>query len=378
MKYLSIHGTWFVLVVIIFCIFLLLTSKDKNYNTVPNNTELKDYSSEPSQQSINNIPEKRGNRLLGIGITEGTIGFDKAFAIAESVGVKAVELPIFWDEIETEKGKYVEGWLTIADQFFSNTGVKLSLSLNPIDTNNLRLPKDLRDKPFNDPEVIERYKSLVDFAARKVTHSDIFFVSIGNEIDVYLGSSAQKWQEYTEFFNAVAPYVREKFPEAVVGSKMTYDGILNLGDKARRLNKSADVVLATYYPFEKGGFIVRDPKVVHDDFKSMVNLYPDKKIFFAEIGYPSGYLNESSEKKQADFIRETFVAWDTYADKIPYLDFMWLHDQSPESVADLVKYYGLNNKSFGSFIGTLGLRTYEGKDKEAFVQFNTEIQKRGW
>lgn len=368
---------WFIIILAIIAVLLLLSGKNKN-NVVSNDTETSKYNSEPSQQLAKNVPKPRGNRLIGMGISEGEIGFEKAFSLAQSVNVKVVELPTFWDDSEPEAQQYDKGWLPTADQFYSKTGTKLAISLNPIDTNNLRLPRDLKNKKFNDPEVIERYKAFVDFTAKQLSNSDIFYVAIGNEIDAYLGSSDKRWQEYTEFFVATAPYVREKFPRAVVGSKITYDGIINLNDKVSRLNNYTDVVLTTYYPFKQGGFIVRDPATVHEDFKRIVDLYPDKKIYFAEIGYPSGSLNGSSETKQADFFRETFAAWDTYADKIPFLNFQWLHDASPETVADWQKYYGLKDRGFASFLGTLGLRTYDGKDKEAFTALGEEVKKRGW
>ncbi|MHB1316689.1 MAG: hypothetical protein ACYCZW_02420 [Minisyncoccota bacterium] len=368
------------LLIIIFGIgiIILLLSKNSKDDLVYNDTKVLEYESKPSPELLKNVPKLRGNRVLGIGISEGKIGFDKSFALAKSVGVNAIELPIFWDESEPEVKKYNEGWMPIADQFYSKSNIKINLALNPIDTNNLRLPKDLKDKPLNDPEVIERYKAFVDFAAKQFPNSDIFSVSVGNEVDVYLGSSDKKWQEYTEFFSTVAPYLRQKFPNAMIGSKITFDGAINMTNKVKHFNEFTDILLTTYYPFKKNSFVVRDPVTVHDDFKHIVVMYPNKKIFFAEIGYPSGYLNESSETKQADFIRETFAAWDTYYDNIPFLDFQWLHDQSPETVVGWQKYYGLKDEKFASFLSTLGLRTYDGKDKESFVVFGEEIKKRGW
>ncbi|MBI2062225.1 MAG: hypothetical protein HYT64_00805 [Candidatus Yanofskybacteria bacterium] len=377
MAFLFRNKKWFIVILAIIAVVLLLSGKDKN-NVVSNDTETSKYKSEPSQQLVKNVPKPRGNRLLGMGITEGGVGFDEAFALAQGAGVKVVELPTPWDDSEPEARQYVEGWLPIANQFYPKAGIKLAITLNPIDTNNLRLPKDLKNKSFNDPEIIERYEAFVDFAAKQLPDSDVFFVAIGNEIDAYLGSSDKRWQEYTEFFAAVAPYVREKFPNVVIGSKITYDGVVNLNDKVRRLNNYADAVLTTYYPFKQGEFIVRDPGTVHEDFKRIVDLYPDKKIYFAEIGYPSGSLNGSSETKQADFIKEAFAAWDSYTDKIPFLNFVWLHDVSPEAVVNYQKYYDSEDKGFASFFGTLGLRTYDGKDKQAFVTLGEEVKKRGW
>lgn len=377
MTFLSRNKKWFIVIVAVIVVTSLLSGKSKN-NPVSNEARILKYTSKPSQQLARNAPKQRDRRLIGMGITEGKVGFDKASALAQSVGVKAVELPTPWDESEPEPKKYAEGWLPIANQYYPKVGIKLAISLNPIDTNNLRLPKDLKNKSFNDPGVINRYKSFVDFAAKQLIDSDVFLVAIGNEVDAYLGSSNKRWQEYTEFFANVAPYVRKKFPRAVVGSKITFDGIINSNDKVELLNKYADAVFVTYYPFKQGGFIVRDPATVQEDFKRIADLYPNKKIYFTEIGYPSGSLNGSSETKQADFIKETFAAWDTYTDKIPFMNFQWLHDQSPETVAGWQKYYGLKDKGFASYLGTLGLRTYDGKDKQAFIVLGKEAKKRGW
>lgn len=364
---------WFIIGVIIFSVFVLIGAENDTdtVTEVPlENTTNKEFS------KING--ESRENRLIGLGITEGTVGFEKAFILAQSMGTDAVELPVFWNDTEPSKEKYVEGWMKIANQYFPKTGTKIAVSLNPIDTNNLRLPPDLKNKSFNDPEVISRYKSFVDYVASQLSDSDIPFVAIGNEVDVYLGNSDTKWQEYAEFFSAVAPYVRTKFPNAVVGSKITYDGIINHRDKVNLIIQESDVVLTTYYPFKPGSFKVRGPRTVHEDFKQIVDLYPQKQIYFAEIGYPSGEANDSSEEMQAAFIHEMFAAWDTYKGNILFLNYQWLHDASPETVADWQKYYGLKDSSFASFLGTLGLRTYEGEDKKGFMQFNAETKAREW
>ena len=69
---------------------------------------------------------KRGERLLGIGINEGSIGFDKAFPVAQSTGMQFVELPQQWDEIEPKPGKFTNSdmnftQVTRADSFHGVT-----------------------------------------------------------------------------------------------------------------------------------------------------------------------------------------------------------------------------------------------------------------
>lgn len=135
--------------------------------------------------------------------------------------------------------------------------------------------------------------------------------------------------------------------------------------------------MLTYYPLNND-FTVKNPEVVHEDFAKLVVLFPDKPIYVLEAGYPSSTLLGSSEAKQADFVREIFIAWDTQAEHIKLLDFLWLHDISPASVEELGDYYGFHDEKFLAFLATLGLRTFDGEDKEAFKVLRLETKKRGW
>ena len=130
----------------------------------------------------------RGQRVLGIGINEGSIGFDKAFPAAQRSGMQFVELPQQWDEIEPEPGKFRNQWLDIANAYYPQVGVKLAISLNPIDTNSLRLPGDLKGKPLDHPDVIARYKKAVDYVLGRLSNTTLVAFSIGNEIDGERGS----------------------------------------------------------------------------------------------------------------------------------------------------------------------------------------------
>lgn len=323
-------------------------------------------------------PQPRGKRTLGIGISDGSIGFNAAFMIAKEAGAEVVEIPTFWDEIETSPGAFSGGWLPVADAFYPQSNTKISISLNAVDTNKLRLPDDLKDRPFNDPEVIKRYKEFVSFAATQVPNSEVYFVSVGNEVDIYLGNSNKKWQEYSEFFSAVAPHVRKEFGGAAVGVKMSYHTLIDLPENGKSIIEVSDVILANYYPFQPESYLMHQPATVYADFKKITEMYPAKKVYFSEIGYPSSKINGSSELQQALFIKHTFAAWDMYSDQIPFLNFIWLHDISDKDSAGYQEYYGSKNKGFTSYLETLGLRTFDGSDKEAFIELKRAVRERGW
>lgn len=320
----------------------------------------------------------KGTRILGINPTEGALGYENAFNATRLAGAQVVEVPIAWDEVEATTSVFASQWLPIVNAYFPSKGTRVSFSFNVIDSNSIRIPADLKNRAFNDPEVIKRYKAFIDYVASSTPNTDVFSVSIGNEVDITLGASDTKWKEFTDFYAAVAPYVKQKFPRAVVGSKVTFTGIFDLDRNVRALNAKTDVVMTTYYPFVAGKFTMRSPSDVALDFKKITTSYPNKKIHFNEIGYPTGVLNASSETMQSDFIKQTFLAWDTYSDKITFLNFQWLHDLSPASVKAFETYYGISDPAFLSYLGTLGLRNYDGTDKQGFISLYLEAKKRGW
>lgn len=326
-------------------------------------------------------PVPKGERLLSVDLTiSSDDDFGKAFTLAHSVGMQVTSLSLAWDELEPSPNHYGSdpNWPKIANDFYSQQGVAISLALTPIDTNNLRLPPYLKDKAFDDPEVIERFKRLLDYVFSQLPDLELTSLAIGNEIDGYLGTNQQLWQEYTRFFQETSAYARTKRPGLLVGSKLGFGGLTNEAHTlSADLIRASDVVMLTYYPLN-GDFTVKNPEVVHEDFAKLVALFPDKPIYMLEAGYPSSPLLGSSEEKQADFVHEIFRAWDTQAEHIKLLDFLWLHDIPPAVVEELGEYYRLEDEKFLAYLATLGLRTFDGKDKEAFKVLGLETKQRGW
>ncbi|MBM3138258.1 MAG: hypothetical protein FJZ98_08740 [Chloroflexi bacterium] len=323
----------------------------------------------------------RGNRILSIDITEAIDGnFDAAFDAAKSVGIQATSLSVFWDEIEIAPGVFNPdpNWLEIANLYYSEQDIWVSLSIAVIDTNNLRLPSDLTDKPFDSPVVITRFKALLDYIIGQIPDLTLTSLAIGNEIDSFLGDDTEAWGAFETFFIAAVNHSHTLLPGIPVGSKTTFDGIT--GSPApyiRSLNRYSDVVLMTYYPL-RPDFSVRPPSTVQVDFQTITKAFSSKSIYLLEAGYPSGEVNHSSCEQQAEFVHELFLAWDAHADQIGLISYTWLTDISPETVKQYADYYNLNDPGFLSYLATLGLRTSDGQDKPAFQQWKIEAKVRGW
>ncbi len=81
---------------------------------------------------------------------------------------------------------------------------------------------------------------------------------------------------------------------------------------------------------------------------------------------------------QAEFIRQMFLAWDKYPNKMPIVMFTWLYDRPSSEVEDLLRYYGINDPAFAAYLSSLGLRAGAGagRDKEAFKVLSREMAVR--
>lgn len=323
----------------------------------------------------------KGSRVLGIDVnTAFDNDYAKAFAVARGAGMQATSLVINWDEVETAPGVYQPNpnWLYIADVYYPSQNTQVLLTIVPIDTVQSRLPADLEGKPMDDPAVIERFKGLLTYAFSQIPHLQLSALSIGHEVDIYMGNNLTAWGQYQRFFTAVATHARGLRPGLKVGVQTTHDRTIGpLAAPIATLNQSSDVVMISYYPLD-GNFQVKSPTVVRGDWDAVMKAYPTRQVIFAQLGYPTGIANGSSQTKQKTFIENVFTTWDVYKDRVPLVMFNWLHDLPTNSSRGLTSYYGISDSRFESFLRTLGLRTVLGTDKAGLTTLKKQALSRGW
>jgi hypothetical protein len=322
----------------------------------------------------------RGGRLLGIDITKSQSGtYDDAINLAKSVGIDFVALTLNWDMIETSPGVYDDTWLDVANLYYPAQGVKLALILSTIATVADCRPADLRLLAWNDTTVVQRYEKLIDHVLSRLPAVNLMSLSIGSEVDIFLGTNTVKWTEYTDFYNQTLVYVKTKVSaQTTVGVKTTFDGtVTNRTAQVQTLNANSETIFITYYPLN-ADFTVKNPDVVSADFASLIALYPGRKILFLEIGYPSGTLCASSEELQRRFVENVFSAWDEHDDVVAAVNFVWLHDLSQSEVDWYAEFFGIFDPRFKEYLKTLGLHYSNGSEKTAFGELAIQAEARGW
>ena len=333
----------------------------------------------PYQLVAPETPIAKGDRLFGINISESSKGFDASFATAQEAGVQVVELNLPWNILELDEGQYDNPWNVLTDvAFYGEHNVQVLLSLAVINTVERTTPDYLNGSAYDDPHVIAAFNNLVDWVMITVPENvTIVGIGIGNEIDLVLNDD--DWERYIRFYEATVAHIQRNYPNTKVGTKVTVmKGVKEEIDWVQKINEVSDVIMLNYYP-QDAQFKVLPPEIVHEHLAQIVANFPDREIWFTEVGYQSGNeYCDSSEAKQALFFHELFAAWDNHQEQLKLILVDWLHDQSAQQIEEFEAYYGFSDPGFVEYLSTLGLRNYNHTDKAAWRQVLAETQSRGW
>ena len=242
----------------------------------------------------------------------------------------------------------------------------LLLGIQLINTSAKETPADLAGVPFDSPAMKARFHALVD-ALKRVLNPRVKYLSVGNEVDIYLSQHPGEWDSYRAFYEDAVRYVHSTLPGISVGVTATFDGARGTS-KARlaSLAATSDVVILTYYPLGPG-YKPRPAATAGSDMATMVSLAGGKPLVLQEVGYPSASELSSSEQAQADFVADVLQAWRTQGTRIPFLNFLGLHDISPSQCDLYAGYYGQpGNRAFKAYLCSLGLRRADGAPKASW------------
>ncbi len=335
----------------------------------------------------------RGNRILAwqIDLAENN-QYDSAIRYGLEACMQSVHLAFTWSGIEPDTGQfdsaYMANTLDIANIYYPVFSMPVELQLATMNTTEKEVPAEFKGVPFDDERLIRRFKILLDTFFAHIPKLSLSALNIGNESDIYMGTDSNQYKAYRRFLDSVIPYAHQRYQELhgvplKVGTTLTHKGLVSTdrGPWCKWLNKATDIVSVTYYPL-KSDFTMDEPSVVATDFNELVNQYTDTSqgIYFAECGYSSSAICNSSEAKQAEFYQNVFTAWDKHINRINYLTIFKSTDWSKATVDTLKKYYKLQDTVFGEYLRSLGVRTWKGNgtNKLAFEQIKCELKSRNW
>lgn len=324
-----------------------------------------------------------GDRLIGLDLlnTNESNDFDHNIALAKELNIDFIALHTTWSGLESIPNVYGDPFeaLSLLGQIAKENGFQFSLTIRPIDATGKTVPTDLETQRFNNPQIIDRFKSLVDFIFTKVEPSVLLSLQIGNEIDLYDTSNehAEFWSDYGQFLWEAKQHIVQHYPSVKTGFTCTYHGLMTNTAIFKSLQEAVDILGVTYYPLT-AAFDVKSPDAIHEDLNNLVSEFTTKPIFLQEVGYQSSAVNNSSEQKQATFFCHFFEAWDNHRDRIKTANIVRLNDLSEDEAVTSAGPYGISSPAFISYLRTLGIRTYDGDgtNKKTFETIRANIKAR--
>ncbi len=302
-----------------------------------------------------------------------------ALDLVLAAGGRGQGVDLHWPALEPTPGVYD---FTTANKIITdeNEGpFRIHVAMDVINTTVREVPADLAATAFDDTQqMLPRFTSMLT-ALLNQYGTKIDSITIGNEVDVYLGAHPTEWQPYATFYGQASALIHSQFPSIRVGVTSTFGGATDAtnGPLIAALNSVSDMFMMNYYPLN-GDFTPRDPSVVTADFAKILAASQGKPVLLQEVGYPTSTLLGSSEQMQAEFVTNVFSEWMKAGNKIEYLNFFLLHDDSPANCQLIAAQFGVTDPNFPLFFCSLGLRNSDGTDKQAWPALKTAAQADGF
>jgi len=313
-----------------------------------------------------------GPRLgLAMGFPDGATEDDFLTAIRTQIrmGLDGAAPNIKWDEFEAQNGKPLTdsvGAAKLIDQ-------ELLVTISTIDTVKKRLPADVAEKDWTSPEMLARWDGFLTKVAQQAGPRTKW-ISLGNEVNVYLAQHPAEVDGYVKFLAAGRAALKKVNPALLVGVTLTCTDSMAHPELAKRLQEGMDISVFTYYPMD--GFKALDPREVPSHFDFMARTAGTRPLLLQEIGYPASAAVGSSEARQAEFVRQVFGQLDRLGSRIALASYFTQMDFSPSLMKVFEGYYGISDRTFLAFLGSLGLCDNTGKAREGWHVFRAEIAKR--
>lgn len=314
-----------------------------------------------------------GSQRLGLAMSvpEGAGEEEYIAAIRTQIrlGLDGCGTTIKWDEYEAQKGKP----LTDFNGVIRITNQETLVTISTIDTIKRRLPADVSGLKWDSPEMLARFDAFLREIAPRLDKR-VKWISLGNEVDGYLRAHPDEIDAYIRFLAHSRGVLKGLKPEIQVGVTITCMDSLKSPELAKRLIEGMDIAILTYYPLD--GMRTCELSEIPSHFAFMSALAGAKPLVLQEIGYPSSPLCNSSEEKQAGFVKAVFAQLDRLGAKVPLALYFLQSDFPPSVMKVLEQYYGLSDPKFLAYLKTLGLTDDKGKPKLAWKTFRSEVSKR--
>ena len=253
-------------------------------------------------------------------------------------------------------------------------GYAVSLTNTTVHMDQKHIPKYLKGKPFDDPELLVRWEAFLRaFLARYGDSID--FLNLSNEVGSYFGGHKSEWQAYLAFVKKGAEVIREVRPKIRVGVVLSRNGAAAYW---RDLEPYCDYLAFTYYTPNSSLSKSPTAKALDPDhphyfataLDDILRLASAKPVLITEIGCATHESIDSSPELQAQFI-EQLVAWLVgKEDRILGVSWLshidWPYAHTKQALQGFLDKALLEHEPFMRYLTSLGLMDEDGAKKPGY------------
>lgn len=332
----------------------------------------------PLLSSANNLGMIKGFNASNPAATSDSI--DARWADAVDAGMKVGRLQIDWPELEPSPNVFNKAALEEKLKDYKNQNLQTFLLISAYDSDGPVVPVDLEGRRFDDAELIERFKALMDWVIPMLVDYDGYLISISNEADNSFGEIDNLHNEILLFLQASKEHIHALDQNMAVTVTMAEGSLDSDKPGMDAIIEACDVACWNFYGAK---FIAEPPyypaqseSEIKTDIQRMLNVSGDKQVIIQELGMWSGndVLNSDEEIQRRFF--EVFFTEMRKEERMRAAYVFQLVDWSPETTDILAQFLedeGLPQEFIDAFresLETMGLICYDdGTSKAAWNEF---------
>tara|TARA_B100002052_G_C15721465_1_gene524349 strand:- start:36 stop:887 length:852 start_codon:yes stop_codon:yes gene_type:complete len=229
-------------------------------------------------------------------------------------------------------------------------------------------------------------------------YDNIDYVIFAGDIDYHFQRASGSIPIYKEFFEDISFEVKSKHPNVKIGNSISLENIINKGMQtggAFELTpqlEMGDFIAFSYKPTNIVGDIARTPDAIPtgkdsiwpamDDLEKSIEMFPNSKIAFFEIGWSTSEFVNGNNSDQEQFIKNSLNFFEENESNIEFFTISRLYDK-PQGTCVSQDIETISGSSFSSntyrleridaYVCNSGLIDINQNPKPAWAQFKTNI-----
>ena len=354
--------------------------------------------SDGSSFSNETIPqnEKIGLVINTITPPKSIDDIEDAYKVASTSGAGRTNLYVHWSQLEPEKGTF--DWTTtdLIMKLNDKYNFKTTLFFSVINADRLGpFPSWMGNQALGESLESETIRVLDAILSR---YDNIDYVIFAGDIDYHFQRASGSIPIYKEFFEDISFEVKSKHPNVKIGNSISLENIINKGMQtggAFELTpqlEMGDFIAFSYKPTNIVGDIARTPDAIPtgkdsiwpamDDLEKSIEMFPNSKIAFFEIGWSTSEFVNGNNSDQEQFIKNSLNFFEENESNIEFFTISRLYDK-PQGTCVSQDIETISGSSFSSntyrleridaYVCNSGLIDINQNPKPAWAQFKTNI-----